>query len=78
MIAFFNLLGTFGGLQEGVDRLWWNGHSSGSYKVNAAYKHMNQANHQMVEWPWKHILKAKIPLMFHVLSWLLAREAIPT
>ncbi|WMV32201.1 hypothetical protein MTR67_025586 [Solanum verrucosum] len=72
----WEVLRTFGGLQEGVDRFWWNGHSSGAYKVNAAYKHMNQTNHQMVEWPWKHILKTKIPYKGQLCRMLLALRII--
>uniref|UniRef100_A0A0V0I1Q5 Putative ovule protein n=1 Tax=Solanum chacoense TaxID=4108 RepID=A0A0V0I1Q5_SOLCH len=37
---------------------------------------MNQTNHQMVEWPWKHIWKAKIPYKVSCFVWILAREAV--
>lgn len=39
---------------------------------------MNQTNHQMVEWPWEHIWKAKIPYKVSCFLWLLAREAVLT
>lgn len=54
---FNNLLGSFGGLQKGVNRIWWNGHNSGAYKVNIAYKALNQTNQYIEEWSWKHIWK---------------------
>lgn len=43
-------------------------HISGAYKLNVAYKYMNQTNHQIEEWHWKHIWKTKVHISFFILS----------
>lgn len=35
------ILDCFQGPKDGMDRLWWRGHSKGSYKVNSGYKLLN-------------------------------------
>lgn len=72
---FYSTLENFGGLQEGADRFWWNGHSSGSYKVSSAYKVLNQTNQQVENWPWKHTWKTKIPHKVACFAWLFTKEA---
>ncbi|KAG5600848.1 hypothetical protein H5410_032218 [Solanum commersonii] len=58
---FFSTIDQFSGLKAGQDILQWQGNSNGTFKVNAAYRKMNQPNQQILQWPWKHIWKAKIP-----------------
>lgn len=47
MMEFYKHLERFIDLQSGVDTLMWQGHKSGFYKANAAYKIPNQANMQI-------------------------------
>lgn len=44
-------LGTFQGLDNRVDYVWWNGHSKGIFKVKKGYKKLNQAEPQITNWP---------------------------
>uniref|UniRef100_A0A0V0GKZ6 Putative ovule protein n=1 Tax=Solanum chacoense TaxID=4108 RepID=A0A0V0GKZ6_SOLCH len=44
---FFNLVDTFNGLQTGEDVLWWTSDGRGEFKVNKAYKMMDQTNQQV-------------------------------
>ncbi|KAF3635680.1 hypothetical protein FXO37_25862 [Capsicum annuum] len=62
LTSFFTFLETWKGLQVGVDKLWWNSHNSGNYRVNIAYKELNISSHQFEDWPWKYIWKPKTPL----------------
>ncbi|WMV42188.1 hypothetical protein MTR67_035573 [Solanum verrucosum] len=41
---FFNSVDTFNGLQTGEDVLWWTGDGREVFKVNKAYKMMDQTN----------------------------------
>ncbi|WMV10595.1 hypothetical protein MTR67_003980 [Solanum verrucosum] len=78
VIEFFRMLEEFKGTSEEKDRLWWKLDSKGSFKVNSAYKFLNQGNLQRQHWPWKHIWKIKIPFKVVCFTWLLAREAVLT
>lgn len=78
MTSFYKLLETFKGFEEGTDRYWWKRNSGGNYRVNAAYKDMNQISREVEGWPWKHIWKAKIPYKVSSFVWLRAREAVLT
>jgi len=78
VIEFFRMLEEFKGTSEEKDRLWWKLDSKGRFKVNSAYKFLNQGNLQRQHWPWKHIWKIKIPFKVVCFTWLLAREAVLT
>lgn len=65
-------------VQAGEDVLRWQGNSNGDFKVNAAYRMMNQSKQQIDKWPWKHIWRTNIPHKVACLVWLLAKEAVLT
>ncbi|WMV36653.1 hypothetical protein MTR67_030038 [Solanum verrucosum] len=75
---FLNTVEPFNGLQTGNDVLWWTGNNRGVYKVNRAYKLMDQTNQQIKNWPWKQIWKSRIPYKVSCFVWLLAKEAALT
>jgi len=75
---FLSKLDQFPGVQAGEDHLWWQGNSKGIFKVNAAYKIMNQSNQQIANWPWKQIWRIKVPHKVSIFVWLLAKEATLT
>uniref|UniRef100_M1BPG1 Serine endopeptidase degp2 n=1 Tax=Solanum tuberosum TaxID=4113 RepID=M1BPG1_SOLTU len=75
---FLSKLDQFPGVQAGEDHLWWQGNSKGIFKVYAAYKIMNQSNHQIANWPWKQIWRIKVPHKVSIFVWLLAKEATLT
>ncbi|WMV24696.1 hypothetical protein MTR67_018081 [Solanum verrucosum] len=78
LIEFFKILEAFQGLKNGVDRLWWNGHNKGAYKVSSGYKLLNSTVAQNSIWPWKQIWRTKAPLKVACFSWLLAKEVVLT
>lgn len=45
------------------------------YKVNIAYKLMDQSNQQITNWPWKQIWKSRIRHKVSCFVWLLANKA---
>lgn len=51
---FFCTIDQFSGRQE-EDKLWWQDSDKGTFKVNKAYRKMNQLNQQHFNWPWKNI-----------------------
>ena len=61
-----------------VDKLWWNEHNKGVYKVSAAYKRLNWTVAQDPIWPWKQIWRTKAPLKVACFSHLLAKEVVLT
>ncbi|WMV25761.1 hypothetical protein MTR67_019146 [Solanum verrucosum] len=75
---FLSKLDQFPGVQAGEDHLWWQGNSKGIFKVNAAYKIMNQSNQRIANWPWKQIWRIKAPHKVSIFVWLLAKEATLT
>jgi len=75
---FLSKLDQFPGVQAAEDHLWWQGNSKGIFKVYAAYKIMNQSNHQIANWPWKQIWRIKVPHKVSIFVWLLAKEATLT
>ena len=46
VIDFFGRLGTFTGTRDEHDRLWWSRINKGTFKVNSAYKLLNQDGKQ--------------------------------
>ena len=78
VIEFFKILEAFQGLKNRVDRLWWNGHNKGVYKVSSGYKLLNSTVAQNSIWPWKQIWRTKAPLEVACFSWMLAKEAVLT
>ena len=77
LIEFFKIPEAFQSL-NGVDRLWWNGHNKGVYKVSSWYKLLNSTVAQNSIWPWKQIWRTKAPLKVACFSWLLPKEAVLT
>lgn len=75
---FLKTVEAFNGLQTGEDFMWWKGNSKGRFKVNPAYKLMDQTNKQTYSWPWKQIWRSKIPHKLSCFIWLLAKEAALT
>jgi len=39
---FLNIVDTFNGLQIGEDIIWWSGNNKGVFRVNKAYRMMDQ------------------------------------
>ena len=78
MTDFFGRWEAFLGTRDEHDRLWWSRNNKGTFKVNSAYKFLNQDEQQPSLWPWKQIWKPKIPFKVSCFTWLLAREAILT
>ncbi|WMV23130.1 hypothetical protein MTR67_016515, partial [Solanum verrucosum] len=75
---FLNTVEAFNGLQTGEDVMWWKGNSRGEFKVNSAYKLMNQTTPQTHSWPWKQIWRSKIPHIISCFIWLFAKEVALT
>lgn len=69
---------TFNGLQTGEDVWEWTGDGRGVFKVNKAYKMMDQTSQQGTKWPWKQIWKSRIPHKVSCFVWLMAKEAVLT
>ena len=61
MIELFKLLESFQGIQPGKDYLWWHGHNKGIYRVKDGCKQTSLRENQDFKWPWKRILRAKVP-----------------
>lgn len=78
LVELFKTLETFQGLKDGMDGLWWNGHSKGDYKVSSGYSILNMTFPQTTKWPWKQVWKARTPLKVACFSWLLAKEVVLT
>ncbi|KAF3625895.1 putative mannosyl-oligosaccharide 1,2-alpha-mannosidase MNS3-like [Capsicum annuum] len=78
LAEFVNTMVPFNELQTGEYIFWWTGNNRGVYKVNRAYKLMDQANQQNINWPWKPIWKSRIPHKVSCFVWLLAKEAVLT
>lgn len=75
---FIYTVNTFTGLQTGEDRLWWIGDNEGVFKVNKAYKLMDQTAQHCSRWTWKQIWKSRIPHKVSCFVWLMAKEAVLT
>ena len=53
MTDFFGRWEAFLGTRDEHDRLWWSRNNEGTFKVNSAYKLLNQDGQQPSLWPWK-------------------------
>ncbi|WMV13372.1 hypothetical protein MTR67_006757 [Solanum verrucosum] len=66
---FLNTVEVFNGLQTGEDVMWWKGNRREEFKINLAYKLMDQTNQQTYNWPWKQIWRSKIPHEISCFIW---------
>lgn len=54
----------------------WQKDSKGIFSVRSAYKDLNIAAVQEIDWPWKMIWKPKIPYKVNFFLRLLAKEEV--
>ena len=73
-VEFYKVLGQFKGTIDAQDSLVWQDHNRDNFSVRRAYKKFNPCNSQGNGWPWKLILKTKIPYKVSCFTWLLAKQ----
>lgn len=59
---FLNTVDNFTGLHTNEDRLWWKGYNRGDFKVQSAYRMMDQPRQEQGNCLWKQTWRCKIPL----------------
>ncbi|KAF3660456.1 Mitochondrial carrier protein MTM1 [Capsicum annuum] len=73
---FRNSVAAFNNLTEDKVMMEWQKDSKGIFSVRSAYKDLNIAAVQEIDWPWKMIWKPKIPYKVNFFLRLLAKEEV--
>lgn len=72
------LLGTFRGTTENLDKLKWRLDRKGKFSVKSVYYNMDHISNQNVSWPWKLIWKVIVPPKVSCFAQLVVRKACLT
>ncbi|MDV3188705.1 MAG: hypothetical protein Q8834_02660, partial [Candidatus Phytoplasma australasiaticum] len=76
--AFHNTMAGFSNMNAEEDRVIWQLGNKENFSVKAAYSSLNHSRSRLKPWPWKMILKTRIPYKVNCFTWLLAREVVLT
>ncbi|CAN1141633.1 Putative ribonuclease H protein At1g65750 [Linum perenne] len=67
---------------EGQDKIIWHLDKIGTYSVRSGYRwwieHVSDLRTHRVQGPWTNLWAAEVPPKFKIMTWLLARNIVPT